>query len=435
MSSRLQVRKIFLLPGLHACNLQRGNHPWRSAAASPTRHLLARLGSARRASSVGSALLNSLGAFRTGLRYHPIVGFRDPAFREWFKLSLPLMIGVSLVMFDGIFLKFFASAQVGGITLITNSKSLFNAPFNVIGPAAEPPRALLRLALPAEPRPRFLRLGRPFRLAPLRRRMIVSAWMIALAPWLMDLFRGASSTAPTPPPSRNSSASSPSPSPSGRCRESMPAPFMRQRHQNPMITGNSDHSLSSVRCTGASSTLTASSASPSQSDPRNPRQTASVALLLHRKHLVSFTHLEFENLAAPCRRVVAYAATAAATAPSAARPTHTKDVLHHLPCIARLDPAEPHPLATAPGSRAILRRRNIAGVLGAPSSQRLAMGGRNKPHTRNFRAPRTLNLPYPLASTYSSRPSRVDRLQYSLVRLCRVHPQSPATAPPTCADR
>ena len=46
------------------------------------------------------------------------------------------MIGVSLVMFDGIFLKYFGSAQVGGITLITNAKSLFNAPFNVIGAAA-----------------------------------------------------------------------------------------------------------------------------------------------------------------------------------------------------------------------------------------------------------------------------------------------------------
>src|ERR1019366_3766457 len=85
---------------------------------------------------VGSALLNSLGAFRTGLHYQPIVGFRDPAFQEWLKLSLPLMIGVSLVMFDSYFLSYFGSVREGGITLIGNAKDLFNAPFNVIGPAA-----------------------------------------------------------------------------------------------------------------------------------------------------------------------------------------------------------------------------------------------------------------------------------------------------------
>src|SRR5207237_7223135 len=34
---------------------------------------------------LGSAFLNSLGAFRTGLHYRPIVNFRDPAFREWFR--------------------------------------------------------------------------------------------------------------------------------------------------------------------------------------------------------------------------------------------------------------------------------------------------------------------------------------------------------------
>ena len=140
---------------------------------------------------VGSALLNSLGAFRTGLRYRPIVGFRDPAFLEWLKLSLPLMIGVSLVMFDGYFLSYFASMREGGITLIGNAKDLFNAPFNVIGPAAGAAslpffaRSSSRTARTTSPLSVARSVSRLFAVG-----MIVSAWMIALAPWLMDLFRG-----------------------------------------------------------------------------------------------------------------------------------------------------------------------------------------------------------------------------------------------------
>ncbi len=140
---------------------------------------------------VGYALLNSIGAFRTGLRYTAIVDVRAPAFLEWLKLSFPLMIGVSLVMFDRQFLNYFASIREGGITLIGNAKDLFNAPFNVIGPAAG-----------AASLPFFASLFQQKRLDDFSRSvarsvsrlfavgMMVSGWMIALAPWLMDLFRG-----------------------------------------------------------------------------------------------------------------------------------------------------------------------------------------------------------------------------------------------------
>jgi len=135
MSSRLQVRKIFLYqaftPLIYNAGIILG-----------AVFLHRQLGVTSLAVGVlagmflGSAVLNTIGALRTGLRYHPIINFRDPAFLEWFKLSLPLMIGVSLVMFDGIFLNYYASLRNGGITLIGNAKDLFNAPFNVIGPAA-----------------------------------------------------------------------------------------------------------------------------------------------------------------------------------------------------------------------------------------------------------------------------------------------------------
>ena len=49
---------------------------------------------------VGAAALNLFGAVRGGLRYTPVFNLRHPAFLEWLRLSLPLMIGVSLAMAD-----------------------------------------------------------------------------------------------------------------------------------------------------------------------------------------------------------------------------------------------------------------------------------------------------------------------------------------------
>ena len=190
MSARLQVRKIFIYQAftpllynggiLAGAFLLHGQLGIFSLAVGV-------LGGAL----LGAALLNTLGALRTGLRFQPRVGFRDPAFREWLKLSLPLMIGVSLVMFDGVFLNYFASVHIGGVTLINNAKDLFNAPFNVIGPAAG-----------AASLPFFASLfqsGRLYEFSESVGRavsrlfsvgLLVSAWMIALAPWLMDVFRG-----------------------------------------------------------------------------------------------------------------------------------------------------------------------------------------------------------------------------------------------------
>ena len=85
---------------------------------------------------VGAALLNGIGALRGGLRYHPILNLRDPAFLEWLKLSLPLMIGASLTTADRWILNHYAAGDHGGISLLTVAKNLFNAPFSIIGMAA-----------------------------------------------------------------------------------------------------------------------------------------------------------------------------------------------------------------------------------------------------------------------------------------------------------
>lgn len=85
---------------------------------------------------IGSLALNAVGAYRTGLRFYPVLNLRHPAFVEWLKLSLPLMIGVSLAMADKWILSYYAAADKGAISLLTNAKSLFNAPLSVIGMAA-----------------------------------------------------------------------------------------------------------------------------------------------------------------------------------------------------------------------------------------------------------------------------------------------------------
>jgi putative peptidoglycan lipid II flippase len=190
MSSRLQVRKIFLYQAgaplvyntgiiLGAVFLHRQIGIYSLAVG-----VLAGV-------IFGAFLLNTIGAFRTGFHFTPQVDFKAPAFREWFNLTLPLMIGVSLVMFDGFFLNYFASVAKGGITLIGNAKDLFNAPFNVIGPAAGA-ASLPFFASLFQQRRNFdfsssvgRSVSRLFAVG-----MLISAWMIALAPWLMDLFKG-----------------------------------------------------------------------------------------------------------------------------------------------------------------------------------------------------------------------------------------------------
>jgi putative peptidoglycan lipid II flippase len=139
----------------------------------------------------GAFLLNTIGALRTGFRFRPVLSFRDPAFREWFRLTWPLMVGVSLVMFDGFFLNYFGSMREGGITLLGNAKDLFNSAFNIIGAAAgaaslpffaslfQSGRAYDFSASVGRSVSRLFAVG-----------MLISAWMIALAPWVMDLFRG-----------------------------------------------------------------------------------------------------------------------------------------------------------------------------------------------------------------------------------------------------
>ena len=328
MSSRLQVRKIFIYQAFTPLIYNGG-------IILGALFLHTRIGIYSLAVGVlagvilGSALLNSIGAFRTGFHFTPRVDFKAPAFLDWLKLSLPLMIGVSLVMFDGIFLKYFASIQHGGITLIGNAKDLFNAPFNVIGPAAGA-ASLPFFASLFQQRREFdfsASVGRSVsRLFAVG--MLVSAWMIALAPWLMGLFRSGkfnrADVLSVTHLFQILALSLPIWAVQGIYARAF---YAASDTKTPAITGTTITVLS-VPLYWALFKFHGLTGLAIASDIGIAIQTATLALLLHRKRLVSLLHLEYPELArALAAALVAYIAAYALAHALPHIPGHRGDLL------------------------------------------------------------------------------------------------------------
>src|SRR5581483_2875446 len=81
----------------------------------------------------GPFLMNVIGASRAGMRYRPALDLREPGFREWIALAIPLMLGVSLGTADEWIMRWFASGEAGAITLLNYAKRLFYVPYGVLG--------------------------------------------------------------------------------------------------------------------------------------------------------------------------------------------------------------------------------------------------------------------------------------------------------------
>jgi putative peptidoglycan lipid II flippase len=86
-------------------------------------------------SIAGPFLASVIGAVRIGTGYKPSFDVMNPAFLEWVKLSVPLMLGVSLVTADDWILRHYAASGVGDITRLTFAKRLFAVPIAVLGQA------------------------------------------------------------------------------------------------------------------------------------------------------------------------------------------------------------------------------------------------------------------------------------------------------------
>ena len=87
-------------------------------------------------SFLGPFLISMVGAARMHTGYSLSFDIRNPAFREWVRLSIPLMLGVSLVSADDWILRHFASGNIGDITRLNYAKRLLAVPIAVLGQAA-----------------------------------------------------------------------------------------------------------------------------------------------------------------------------------------------------------------------------------------------------------------------------------------------------------
>jgi putative peptidoglycan lipid II flippase len=84
----------------------------------------------------GPFLLNYLFARRVGTHFRFILDWHDEGFQAWVRLSLPLIVGVSLVTADSWIIAHFASATRGAVSLMSYAKQLFTAPTSVLAQAA-----------------------------------------------------------------------------------------------------------------------------------------------------------------------------------------------------------------------------------------------------------------------------------------------------------
>lgn len=85
---------------------------------------------------LGPFFLNWLFAHRAGTRYRFLLDWHDEGLREWVRLTLPLMAGVSLVTADNWIIDYFASTTAGAVSLMTYAKQLFTAPMAMLAQAA-----------------------------------------------------------------------------------------------------------------------------------------------------------------------------------------------------------------------------------------------------------------------------------------------------------
>ena len=197
LGSRLLVRKIFLYQALTPIVYNLG-------IIAGGVLLAARIGIDSLAWGVlggalaGSALLNAFGAVRGSgagdrFRFRLILNLRHPAFLEWLRLSLPLMIGVSLAMADKWILAHYAAADRGAITRLTNAKALFNAPLTVVGAAAGSASLPFFSSLFAQDRLYDFNTAVCRAVSRLlAAALLVTAWMAALAKPILGFLKGGS---------------------------------------------------------------------------------------------------------------------------------------------------------------------------------------------------------------------------------------------------
>jgi putative peptidoglycan lipid II flippase len=140
---------------------------------------------------VGPFAMNAIGAHRSGVRYRPMLDWSNPGLREWVRLSIPLMLGVSLVSFDSWIMNYFASGDHGAITLLTYAKNLFAAPVALGQAAGAASLPFLASLYTRNDAAAFSRNVNSSVSRVIASSLLLTSWMIGLAFPLVDLiFRG-----------------------------------------------------------------------------------------------------------------------------------------------------------------------------------------------------------------------------------------------------
>jgi len=139
-------------------------------------------------SVAGPFLINAIGAARIGTGYRISFAIGNPAFREWVRLSIPLMLGVSLVAADDWILRYFASTGVGDIARLNYAKRLFAVPIAILGQATG--QATLPFFSRLFGEKKFSEFAATVNASVYRitaASLLITGWMMALALPLIDL--------------------------------------------------------------------------------------------------------------------------------------------------------------------------------------------------------------------------------------------------------
>jgi putative peptidoglycan lipid II flippase len=85
---------------------------------------------------LGNLLLQVYGAYRAGARYRPRLHLRHPGFILFLKLTIPIMLALSLSFTDDWIIRWFASyMQPASITWLSYGKTLMKVPLGIVGQA------------------------------------------------------------------------------------------------------------------------------------------------------------------------------------------------------------------------------------------------------------------------------------------------------------
>jgi len=88
-------------------------------------------------SFLGNFAVQAYGARKSGLKFFPRIDFADPGFREFVRLSIPIMLGFSLVVVDEWMTRIFGSFLLAGaITWLNNARRLMQVPVGIFGQAS-----------------------------------------------------------------------------------------------------------------------------------------------------------------------------------------------------------------------------------------------------------------------------------------------------------